>query len=284
MELGACCQTIAETQRPALFGPVLYDVIIRGVRFAHIVLPTAEALAEDAAQRFAGAASNAVRSHGEFVVALSGGATPRSLYARLAAPPYAATVPWSLVQFLWGDERCVAPNQAASNYRMAREALLDHVAIDPENVHRIRGEDAPALAAQAYERTLRTVLRTPRGPPRQTPGARIDLVLLGLGDDGHTASLFPGAHDAPGEAWVVARYHEASSQWRVTLTPVLINAAAEVLFLVSGEAKSAIVRRVLEGPRQPQELPAQLIAPADGGGRMLWLLDAAAARDLESRG
>lgn len=265
-----------------LFGPVLYVVIIRGVRFAHIVLPTAEALAEAAAQRFADAASDAVQSHGEFVVALSGGATPRGLYARLAAPPYAATLPWSLVQFVWGDERCVAPNQAASNYRMAREALLDHVPIRAENVHRIRGEDAPALAAQAYERTLRTVLRTPRGPPRETPGARIDLVLLGLGDDGHTASLFPGAHDAPGEAWVVARYHEASSQWRVTLTPVLINAAAEVLFLVSGEAKAAIVRRVFEGPRQPQALPAHLIAPA--GGRMLWLLDAAAARDLESRG
>jgi 6-phosphogluconolactonase len=253
------------------------------VRFAHIVLPTPEALAEEAAQRFADAASDAVQSHGEFVVALSGGATPRSLYARLAAPPYLSSVPWSLVRVFWSDERCVPPDHAASNYRMAREALLDHVPIRAENVHRIRGEDAPALAAQAYERTLRTVLRTQRGPPRETPGARIDLVLLGLGDDGHTASLFPGAHDVPdGEAWVVARYHEASSQWRVTLTPVLINAAAEVLFLVSGEAKAAIVRRVFVGPRQPQELPAHLIAPA--GGRMLWLLDAAAARDLESRG
>lgn len=254
------------------------------MRFPRVVLPTPEALAEAAAQRFATAASEAVQSHGEFVVALSGGATPRGLYSRLAAPPYASTVPWSLVQVLWSDERCVAPNQAASNYRMAREALLDHVSINAEHVHRIRGEDAPALAAQAYERTLRTVLRTPRGPPRETPGARIDLVLLGLGDDGHTASLFPGAHDVPdGEAWVVARYHAPSSLWRVTLTPVLINAAAEVLFLVSGEGKAAIVRRVLEGPRRPQELPAHLIAPAAGGGRMLWLLDAAAARDLEAR-
>jgi 6-phosphogluconolactonase len=253
------------------------------VRFPRIVLPTPEALADAAAQRFANAAREAVQAHGEFVVALSGGATPRGLYSRLAAPPYASTVPWSLVQVLWGDERCVAPNQAASNYRMAREALLDHVSIDAQHVHRIRGEDAPALAAQAYERTLRTVLRTPRGPPRETPGARIDLVLLGLGDDGHTASLFPDAHDVPdGEAWVVARYHVASSLWRVTLTPVLINAAAEVLFLVSGEGKAAIVHRVLEGPRQPQALPAQLIAPAEG--RMLWLLDAPAARDLEARG
>lgn len=216
------------------------------------------------------------------MVALSGGVTPRGLYERLAAPPYVSTVPWSLVQVLWGDERCVAPDQAASNYRMTREALLDHVPIPAEHVHRIRGEDIPTEAALAYERTLRAVLRTPQGPPRDTPGARIDLVLLGLGDDGHTASLFPGASEvADGEPWVAARYHVAGALWRVTLTPVLINAAAEVLFLVSGEAKAAIVRRVLEGPRRPQELPAQLIAPA--GGRLLWLLDAAAAGDLEGR-
>src|SRR6267378_6756056 len=199
-----------------------------------VVLPTVQALAEDAAQRFARAASDAVQSHGEFVVALSGGATPRRLYERLAAPPYLSSVPWSLVLVFWSDERCVPPDHAASNYRMAREALLDHVPIPPEHVHRIRGEDDPVVAAKAYERTLRTVLR----------GARIDLVLLGLGDDGHTASLFPGAVDVPdGEAWVVARYHVAASQWRVTLTPVLINAAAEILFLVAGEGKAAIVRR-----------------------------------------
>jgi 6-phosphogluconolactonase len=157
---------------------------------------------------------------------------------------------------------------------MAREALLDHVPIRAENVHRIHGEDAPAVAAEEYERTLRTVLRT--------PGFRIDLILLGLGDDGHTASLFPGAEVPDGERWVVARYHAATSLWRVTLTPILINAAAEILFLVSGEGKAAIVHRVLEGPRRPQELPAQLIDPVDG--RMLWLLDAAAARDLPGRG
>jgi len=247
-----------------------------------IVLPTAAALAEDAAHRFAAAARDAVQSRGQFVVALSGGATPRGLYARLAAPPYASTVPWSQVQVLWGDERCVAPDEPTSNYRMVREALLDHVPIPAENVHRMRGEGVPAEAAQAYERTLRTVLRTPRGPPREVPGARIDLILLGLGDDGHTASLFPGAVDVPdGEAWVVARYHVPTSLWRVTLTPVLINAAAEILFLVSGEGKAAIVHRVLEGPRRPSGLPAQLIAPTSG--RLRWLLDAAAARDLEAR-
>src|SRR3989475_7380393 len=204
------------------------------------------------------------------------------MYAHLAAEPDASGVNWSRVQVLWGDERCVPPDHAASNYRMAREALIDHVPIPAANVHRIRGEDDPAEAATVYERVIRDVLRTPQGPPRDTPGARIDLVLLGLGDDGHTASLFPGAIEIPdGEPWVAARYHVAGALWRVTLTPVLINAAAEVMFLVSGEAKAAIVRRVLEGPRRPEELPAQLIAPA--GGRLLWLLDAAAARDLEAR-
>ncbi len=253
------------------------------MRFPRIVLPTARALAEDAAQRFAQAAFAAVHSHGEFVVALSGGTTSQGLYTRLAAPPYVSTVPWSLVQVLWGDERCVSPDQAGSNYRMARQALLDHVPIPAENVHRIRGEDDPVAAARAYEQTLRTVLRTPRGPPRAAAGARIDLILLGLGDDGHTASLFPGAlPGAHGEAWVVAHDLAASPRWRVTLTPVIINAAAEVLFLVSGEAKAAIVRRVLEGPLRPQELPAHLIAPA--AGQVRWLLDAAAARNLESGG
>ena len=244
-----------------------------------IVLPTAEALAEDAAQRFARAATDAVHSRGEFMVALSGGNTPRRLYARLAAPPTASAVPWSEVAVFWSDERCVPPDEAASNYRMAREALLDHVPIPAAHVHRIRGEHDPVTAARAYEETLRSALRTPLGPPRDAPGARLDLVLLGLGDDGHTASLFPGGPDfTNGDSWVVAHYVAAVSQWRVTLTPVIINAAAEVLFLVSGGSKAAIVHRVLEGPQRPHELPAQLIAPADG--RVLWLLDAAAARDL----
>jgi 6-phosphogluconolactonase len=245
-----------------------------------LVLPTAETLAEEAARRFARAASEAIHSRGEFVVALAGGATPRSLYARLAAPPYASAVPWPLVQVLWGDERCVPPDDAASNYRMAREALLDHVPIPVAHVHRVRGEDDPGAAARAYEQTLRRVLRTPRGPPRDAPGASIDLVLLGLGEDGHTASLFPGTTaGADGGPWVMAHYVAAVSQWRVTVMPVLVNAATEILFLVAGGAKAAIVHRVLEGARRPDELPAHLIAPTTG--RVLWLLDAAAARDLE---
>src|SRR5437762_1593834 len=203
------------------------------------VLPTAALAAQAAARRFVAAANDAIRSRGEFVVALSGGSTPRNMYARLAAEPEASGVNWSRVQVLWGDERCVPPDHAASNYRMAREALLDHVSIPAANVHRIRGEDDPGEAATVYERVIRGVLRTPIGPPRDAPGARIDLVLLGLGEDGHTASLFPGAvavHDSP--CGVTAEYAQAASAWRATLTPITFNAAAGAAFLVPAVPKA----------------------------------------------
>ena len=227
------------------------------------MLPTAALAADAAARRFVAAASNAISARGEFVVALAGGATPRSMYARLAAEPLASMVEWSKIQVLWGDERCVPPIDAASNYRMARDVLLDHVPVPAANVHRIRGEDDPAEAAAAYEREMR----------------RIDLVLLGLGEDGHTASLFPGAVPAQDDPrLVIATRAPIAPVRRVTLTPVAINAAAEVAFLVSGTAKASIVGRVLEGSRRPRELPAQLIVPASG--RVVWFLDAMAAAEL----
>lgn len=249
------------------------------------VLPSAALVAEAAARRFVATANDAIRARGEFVVALSGGSTPRNLYARLATEPNASNVDWARVQVLWGDERCVPPDDAASNYRMARRALLDHVPIPTSNVHRIHGEDDPAAAAAAYEQVLRGVLRRPTGPPRGTPGARFDLVLLGLGMDGHTASLFPGSAAARDDrCWVRAEYVRTVSAWRITLTPVILNAAASVLFLVSGGAKAAVLRKVLQGPRRPHELPAQRIVPADG--RVVWLVDgpaAAALREISTR-
>ena len=234
------------------------------------VLPNAAALADAAAGRFVAAAGDAITSRGQFVVALSGGSTPRDTYRRLGTEALVARVMWSRVQVLWGDERCVPPHHVESNYRMACETLLDRVPVPAANVHRIRGEDDPATAAEAYETTLRALLRTP---------ARIDLVLLGLGEDGHTASLFPGSAAAHEQTrWVMAAHAAAASMWRITLTPAVINAAAEVLFLVSGGAKAGMLRRVLEGPRRPQELPAQAIAPSNG--RVRWCVDAAAAADL----
>jgi 6-phosphogluconolactonase len=243
------------------------------------VLPDAAALAEAAAGQFVAAAGEAIGARGEFVVALSGGSTPRRTYERLATEPLVSRVMWSRVRVWWADERCVPPDQAESNYRMARETLLDHVPVAATSVHRIHGEDDPAAAAALYEATLRALLKTPAGPPRTAPGARLDLVLLGLGDDGHTASLFPGSAALHEQTrWVMAAHAAVAPRWRVTLTPAVINAAAEVLFLVSGGAKAGVVRRVLDGPRTPQEIPAQAIAPSNG--RVRWCVDAAAAAEL----
>ena len=243
------------------------------------MLPSADALTDAAGGRFVAAAGGAIHARGQFVVALSGGSTPRRTYERLATEPWVSRVMWSRVQVLWGDERCVPPDQAESNYRMARETLLDRVPVPAANVHRIHGEDEAAAAAASYETTMRALLKTPAGPPRAVPGARLDLVLLGLGDDGHTASLFPGSAAAREQTrWVMAEYAAAASMWRVTLTPAVINAAAEVLFIVSGSAKAGVVRRVLEGPYRPQEVPAQAIAPSNG--RVRWCVDAAAAAEL----
>ena len=244
------------------------------------VLPDAQLLADAAAHRFVVAANAAIQGRGEFIVALSGGSTPRRVYSRLATEPLVSNVDWSRVHILWGDERCVPPDHEASNFRMARETLLDHVPVPEANVHRIRGEDDPAEAAVTYERVLRTVLRTPSGPPRTAPASRLDLVFLGLGSDGHTASLFPGGASLRAKAqWVAAEYVQAALMWRVTLTATVINAAAQVAFVVSGDAKASIVRKVLEGPNQPENVPAQLIVPTDG--RLCWLLDAPAAAGLQ---
>jgi 6-phosphogluconolactonase len=236
------------------------------------VLPDAGALAGAAAERITECLTGAIQTRGQAVLVLSGGSTPRLTYERLSEPALASRVPWACVHVLWGDERCVPPDHADSNYRMAREMWLDRVPVPPANVHRIHGEDDPAAAASAYEAILRDLVRT-AGPP--------DLVLLGLGEDGHTGSLFPGGAAARERTrWVVPEYAAATARWRVTLTPVVINTAAEVLFLVSGALKAGILERVLQGPHRPDELPVQTIAPVRG--RVRWLVDRAAAAELEN--
>jgi 6-phosphogluconolactonase len=245
------------------------------------ILPDAATLAGAAAERVVAGAEHAINAGREFVVALSGGSTPRSTYELLAREPYASRVDWSRVQVVWGDERCVPPSDAESNYRMARESLLDHVPIPATNVHRIHGEDDPVGAAAAYEATLRTMFRTLKGSPSSAPGHNIDLALLGLGDNGHTASIFPQSAVVDEQShWVMADYVAEVSMWRVTLTSPILNAAAEILFLISGGTKANVLKRVLEGPRQPRELPAQLIVPTHG--RIDGLVDRAAAAELES--
>lgn len=230
-----------------------------------------------AAELFVQLADTAASSAGRFTVALSGGSTPRALYTLLASDRFRSRVPWSNVHLFWGDERCVPPDHSESNYRMAREALLDRSPIPPENIHRMPTEfEDPGDAAAEYERTLKAFFRVPVG---ELP--RFDLILLGMGDDGHTASLFPGtAALAEQERWVTANYVEKLATHRLTLTVPVINHAANVVFLISGEAKASVLREVLEGGYQPERFPSQFIRPE--GDKLLFILDRAAAKELTS--
>ena len=228
-----------------------------------------------AASRFVEAVDQAVAIRGQFTVALAGGSTPRGMYARLAESPWRERVPWSAVQVFWGDERCVPPDHPDSNYRMAYEALLSRVPLPAANIHRMAGELDPEKAAEAYSATLREVFGL---SGEAVP--RFDLVLLGLGSDGHTASLFPGtAALAETQRWVVANFVPRLGAYRLTLTFPVLNAARQVMFLVTGSGKAEVVARVLEGPRRVMELPAQAVAPTDG--QLVWLLDRAAAAQLK---
>ena len=235
------------------------------------VLADASALADAAAAHFAAAAAAALSRQARWAVALSGGATPRAAYQRLAAPELARQVDWSRVHFFWGDERCVPPDHADSDYGMAREALLDHIPVPATNIHRMRGELDPAHAADDYQAELQRFF----GPALP----RFDLVWLGLGEDGHTASLFPGTaalHET--QRWVVANWVERLKTWRLTLTPAVLNHAAQVTFLVSGSPKTQFLQAVMQGPYQPDVHPAQLVQPTSG--HLLWLIDRAAAAQL----
>ncbi len=230
------------------------------------VAPDAAGLALRAATRIVATARRAVAERGECVIFLSGGSTPRATYARLATPDLAGQVDWSRVHLAFGDERCVPQDDPRNNFRMVRDTLTTLIPIPTANVHPIPVDRPPRDAALAYERTLRTLLGTNQP----------DLVLLGLGDDGHTASLFPG-HAAVRERvrWVVAEEIPEQVMWRISVTPPLLNAAREVVFLVSGSGKADVLRSVLEPPRDPDSLPAQVIRPTNG--RLEWIVDRAAA-------
>jgi 6-phosphogluconolactonase len=235
------------------------------------IFPTPEKLADAVARHIVQRARQAILANGRFTFALSGGSTPRAAYARLARNDLARRINWKNVHILWGDERCVPPDDPRSNYRMAKEAMLDRVPIPPQQIHRIRGEDFPEDAAEEYERELRELQR--RGS--------LTLVLLGLGEDGHTASLFPGQavmHER--ERWVLATPVPDGTMWRVTMTPAVINAARSVTFVVSGESKAARLQEVLQGPFTPDVLPAQAIQPIKG--QLLWMVDEAAAARLRT--
>jgi 6-phosphogluconolactonase len=231
-------------------------------------------LAEAAARHFARAAARALRNWGEFAVALSGGSTPRAAYEKLARLGPADGVDWKKVQLYWGDERCVPPEHPQSNFRLARESLLDRLKLPAANIHRMPGELEPHTAAQAYEADLRQSLSARVDQGIDLP--RFDLILLGLGLDGHTASLLPGSPALTEYLrWVLPQETEVDPRWRITLTLPVINAAAEVIFLVSGREKAQILRRVLREKEDLRALPAQAVQPARGD--VIWLADGPAA-------
>jgi 6-phosphogluconolactonase len=239
------------------------------------VATTPTALAELAAAEFVQCALTAVRERGRFSVALAGGSTPLLLYRLLARRGHLVSpgaLPWRQIHLFWGDERRVPPTHADSNYGAAKAALLDAVAIPPQNIHRIRAEQPDA--ASLYEAEVRAFFGLSAGD-----WPRFDLVLLGIGADGHTASLFPGS-PALGERSriVVANPIADLATTRITLTLPAINAAARVVFLVAGAEKAATVARILLPSQGPERLPAQDVRPTSG--RLLWLLDAAAASQL----
>jgi len=237
------------------------------------VFADAPAVAQALADLIIDVGQTAMADRGSFRVALSGGNTPRAAYRLLAEAPRSEALSWSDTFVYFGDERCVPPDDEQSNYRMATKAFLDAVPIPRANVHRIRGEIDPAAAAADYA----TILRTDLGDP-----PRFDLMLLGLGPDGHTASLFPGTPPTTDDAALVrAVYASSQAMWRVTVTPQVINAARTVVFAVEGAEKAGILATVLEGPHDPTSYPAQIVAPESG--RLIWLVDELAAAMLHEK-
>ena len=235
------------------------------------VYPDRTALMAGAADALVAAGRQAIAARGRWTWALSGGSTPEGVYALLGAAPRRDQLDWAKVFVFWGDERCVPPTDAQSNYGMAKRALLDHVPIPDANIYRMRGELAPESAAHLYGRDLRAVFGI---DGHQWP--QFDTILLGLGPDGHTASLFPGSdilerHESlVAETWVAKM-----SQYRISLTLPTINAACDKIFLVAGADKAAVVREIVQATGNVAEYPAARVQAAR------WLLDAAAAAELE---
>jgi 6-phosphogluconolactonase len=225
---------------------------------------------------FVSAASAAAEAHGVAWIAVSGGTTPKAMFALLAdrSAPYFARVPWDKLNLFWVDERCVPPTDAESNYRMTNEAMLSKVPLPAGQIHRMKGELEPEVAASQYEAIIRAEFGLDRsGDPV------FDLVLLGMGDDGHTASLFPHTQALFAMVpLVVANHVPQKDTWRVTLTWPVINRARRVAFLIEGAAKAQVLDDVLLGPYDPESKPSQLIRP--DSGKLTFLLDAAAAAKL----
>ncbi len=241
------------------------------------IFPNLDEMSAALAARFVAAANERSRREENFCAAVSGGQTPRPFFERLADSALSASIPWTRMRLFQVDERAVPPDHPQSNYGMLRRTLLDHVPAAAANFHRMEAERANlSVAAVEYEGVLARELRPP-----QNHVPRLDLILLGLGADGHTASLFPGTPaQAERERWVAPNFVPKLNMHRMTLTYPVLNAAAEVAFMVAGKEKSRILQEVLEGPRRPELFPAQGVQPASG--RLVWYLDRAAAGRLSN--
>jgi 6-phosphogluconolactonase len=239
-------------------------------------LTTPQDLFQAAAEEVIRSATDAVAQRGRFTIALSGGSTPKNLYTLIAANA-SATLPWAQMFFFFGDERHVGPGDPDSNYRMAKETLLSKIPLPPANIFPIPAENPDASkAADAYEQTLRKFFAL---SPGEFP--RFDLILLGLGPDGHTASLFPETAALQEKSrLVVANWVEKLKTNRITLTLPVLNAARCVAFLVSGTDKAAVLHEVLEGDAPAEKYPSKLVEPSDG--KLIWFVDRAAASQLST--
>ena len=235
---------------------------------------TPEALSHAAAELFVRQAGKAVDARGRFNVALSGGRTPQRTYTLLAQPERRDRTPWPRIHVFWGDERCVAPQDERSNALMARRTLLEHVPVNAGNVHPIRCEGSAEAGARRYDELLHDHF--------SAQGSALDLVFLGLGRDGHTASLFPQSPAlVEKQRWALQVHAVGQEMWRVTMTPALINAARLVVFLVLGEEKASILKSVLEGQADDGKRPAHYIG--SGSAKLIWMADRAAGRRLSYR-
>jgi 6-phosphogluconolactonase len=237
------------------------------------ILPDRAALFQAAADEFVRQANGAIASKGRFTAALAGGSTPKGLYGLLAK----TALPWDKIYFFFGDERHVPPDDPQSNYRMAREALLSKVSIPAQNIFRVPAENPDAAqAAQTYETTLRQFFPAAEAFPR------FDLILLGMGPDGHTASLFPDSEVLREKSrWVVSNWVEKFKTDRITLTLPVLNNAAVVMFLAAGEDKAETLKEVLQGTKPGEQFPSKLIRPTNG--QLIWLVDKAAAAALSTQ-
>ena len=236
------------------------------------VLPDLEALSLRAASIFVSASKNSIAAKKRFAVAISGGSTPRRLYTLLGSEAYRDQVDWQHVHFFWADERCVPKDDEASNFRIAFDALLSKIALPQENIHRIKGEEAPDKAARDYEEEIRRFFGE-----SERPG--FDLIILGMGEDGHTASLFPGSKSLEETVKLaIPVYLEKPGKNRITLTLPVLNSADQILFLVAGPSKAAVLSKVLGEGEKKKGFPVGLVRPDHGS--MIWLIDQEAARKL----